>query len=391
MGEPGWQAMPGLGPPAEVAAARARPPEAGFPVGDTAFASPTTGWAFVGDGRTAQCRVLFTEDAGATWSPQLSWRGLFYGRLAAFGERQAGLGLAVSQGDDINGYRPEPHAAGDPFIGPDAFLLGTEDAGATWRLAPNPDRHTSGFHFLTPRQIWLRSYVHWEDEARTDLIRTRDGGATWQRLRGKDGLAVMSVSFQSATEGLLVAVQGDRVDLLCRTMDAGTSWEREPLVPPPGLPARADVHLIPVARQDAGVLLVLSAQSRSDSQRRPRWEGSYAYRRAGQHGWDGPYRLPMAAVRSRPPQLAVPAADGRIWAAGGQDLFVADDLAGPWQRRSVRLPAGQLITRIDPVAGGVIWLTTDKYTLPGTMAGGQLYRSADDGAHWDRVLVTAPD
>jgi hypothetical protein len=40
--------------------------------------------------------------------------------------------------------------------------------------------------------------------ARTDLLRTQDGGASWQRLAGMDGVAVMSATFQSATEGLLL-------------------------------------------------------------------------------------------------------------------------------------------------------------------------------------------
>jgi hypothetical protein len=217
VGEPGWQLMPGVSAPVDVAAAEARRPAAGFAVGDAGFASPTTGWAYVGDGRAAQCRVLFTEDAGATWSKQLAWRGLFYGTLAAFDERQAGFALAVSQGDDINGYRREPRAAGDPFIGPDVFLAGTQDAGATWTLAPNPDRRTSGAHFLTPRQIWLRSHVSGEDGGRTDLIRTQDGGATWHRLEGRDGVAAVSVNFQSATQGLLVTAKGDRADLLYGT------------------------------------------------------------------------------------------------------------------------------------------------------------------------------
>lgn len=387
MAEPGWQPIPAMSAPVEVAAAKARPPEAGFAVGDTAFASPTTGWAYVVDLQTAQCRVLFTEDAGATWRPQLAWRGLFYGRLAAFDEHQAAFALAVSQGDDINGYRPEPHAADDPFVGPDAFLAGTENAGATWTLAQTV-RGASGAHILTPRQIFLRTYVHRQSGMRSDLVRTRDGGATWHRLEGVPGIAVVDVNFQSATDGLLVAAEGNRANLLYRTVDAGVSWEPEPLEPPPGLPAKAEVRLDPVARQDGDVLLVLSASSSRDSARRPKWEGSYVYRRVGQRDWAGPYRLPMVPVRSRRPHPVAWGADGRIWAAAGHDLFVADDPAGPWHRRHLPLPAKQLVTRIDPVAGGVVWLTTNNaFKIPGAAPGGQLYRSADDGARWNRVAI----
>jgi hypothetical protein len=69
----------------------------------------------------------------------------------------------------------------------------------------------------------------------------------------------------------------------------------------------------------------------------------------------------MATTRLRSPHVAVPGADGRIWAAAGHDLFVADDLVGPWQHRLVPLPAGQVITRLDPVGDGALWLTTRKF------------------------------
>jgi hypothetical protein len=50
-------------------------------------------------------------------------------------------------------------------------------------------------------------------------------------------------------------------------------------------------------------------------------------------------------------------------------------------------PAGQVITRLDPVGDGALWLTTRKFPSLAAVSGGQLYRSADDGAHWNRVLV----
>ena len=408
--DPGWQPFPRTGVPAEVAGQQARGAEAGFGVGTAAFASPTTGWVYVGDGESAQCRVLFTDDAGATWSPQLAWRGLFYGRLAVFGEREAGFGLSVSRGDDINGYRPDPHPADDPFIGTDAFLAGTQNAGVTWTLAPIPDRRASGLYFLTPRRIWLtlylsevvpveggghvvgdggaRTWVLREGGVRTDLMRTPDGGVTWQRLRRMDGVGVMSVCFQSEAEGLMVATgERNRMDLLYRTVDGGVSLERVPLAPPRGLSASADTLLVPVAGLGGGVLLVLSARSRSDSERRPRWEGSYVYAADGQGGWAGPFPLPLPSARLSPPHMAAPGPDGRVWAAADRDLLVADDPAGPWRHQTVPLPAGQVITGLNPVGDGVLWLTTRRFPGIEAVYGGQLYRSADDGANWTRVLV----
>lgn len=389
-----WRLIPGTAAPVALAAGQARPPGAGFAVGDTAFASPTAGWAYLGDGSTAECTVLFTEDAGATWRPQLSWRGLLYGKLAAYDERRAAVDLAVAQGDDINGHRAPARAAGDPFVGPDAYVAGTEDAGATWQLAPLPSRQASGARSSTTRLTWLKSLTHTDSGMRLGLIRTQDGGTTWHRLDGMKDLPVLDMCFPSAAEGLLVTVEDDRADVVYRTVDEGATWETVPLAPPPGVPGRASTRIQPVAGRDGRVLLMLFALSRSDADRRPKWEGTYVYWRDGRGDgqpdpmgdWAGPYRLPMAPVRSHAPSLAAFGPDGRIWAAAGHELLVADDPAGPWQRRDVPLPPEQLITRIDPVADGVLWLTTDKYTLPGTMPGGQLYRSADDGAHWTRVL-----
>jgi hypothetical protein len=237
----------------------------------------------------------------------------------------------------------------------------------------------AGFHFLTPQQAWL---------LRNGVIRTRDGGVTWQLAWSMAAVRGMLVRFQSEAEGLLVATgERDRVDVLYRTADGGVTWERVPLEFPPGLLASVATLLEPVAGRDGGVLLVLSARSRSGAERRPRWEGTYVYRDNGQGGWNGPYRLPIATARLGPPHLAVPGPDSRIWAAAGHDIYVTDDLAGPLQHRPVPLPAGQVITRLDPVADGVLWLTTRPFPAVARVSGGQLYRSPDDGAHWTRVLV----
>lgn len=161
-------------------------------------------------------------------------------------------------------------------------------------------------------------YVLREGGARTDLLRSSDGGVTWQRLRGVDGVGVMTVRFQSETDGLLMATgERNRVGLLYRTADGGLSWKRVPLDPPPGLPASAATLLDPVTRLGGGVLLVLKAEFRSGSERRPKWEGIYAYRPDGQGGWAGPFRLPLGVVRLSPPHLAVPGPGRPVPGGGG--------------------------------------------------------------------------
>jgi len=252
----------------------------GLPVGATAFASPAAGWAV--SGALAGFRLLYTEDAGATWTPQLAWYGAHYGKVSAFDSRRAGLVLGMwRKAAEVNGY---PVGGGQVFAGaPDAgaaWFAGTQDAGATWTLGTPPDRQGSMFHFLTPRQVWLLISVlgHYP---RTEMARTEDGGATWSRIECPDD-GFIRFAFSSATDGLAVAADRHRADILYATTDGGTIWTRESLAAPPGVPASAETWLIPVIRPGVGTLLLLRALSRRESSR-PRWEATFAYAHLGQH------------------------------------------------------------------------------------------------------------
>jgi hypothetical protein len=70
--------------------------------------------------------------------------------------------------------------------------------------------------------------------------------------------------------------------------------------------------------------------------------------------------------------------------ASGHDVWVADDLAGPWQHRRVPLPEEETVGDICPVGNGVVWLTTAV-----GVGGGGLYRSENDGITWTRLPVAA--
>jgi photosystem II stability/assembly factor-like uncharacterized protein len=387
----GWRPIPTGTAPVQVAAAAAPRQVSGLEVGVTAFASPTAGWAFVG--APAMCRLLYTDDAGATWRPQLAWEGNILGRLTAFDARGAGLALGLTpQADTLNGY---PVGGGDYT----ALFASTWDAGATWTVASPPDpvkTFTGLFHFLTPQLLWalMRPFGH---TMRTQLVRTSDGGASWELSGGPGDLPLIRVAFSSPTDGVAVAADERRSDILYVTGDGGDTWTRTPLRPP--VPANAMTTLTPVVRAGTPALVLLRVEP--PARMAPAgWAGIYAYIGGGQ-AWSGPYRLPMTLTGL---DLAVIGADGRFWAASGQDVWVADDLAGPWEHRPVPLPGEHLrtppwdprlvplpsrevIADIAPVGDGVVWLTTTHGDALGGVPSGQLYRSEDDGAHWTRLTV----
>src|SRR5262249_26438823 len=146
------------------------------------------------------------------------------------------LALRPRFGNEING---RPVAAGEPFC---YFLATTRDAGATWTLGSPPDQQGTGVYFLTPPQTWLLIYVPGSD-FRSDLARTEDGGATWSRIDGTGYPPPVQVAFATPTDGLVVAQDRHRADILYRTTDGGTTWARQHLAPPPGVPKGAETWL----------------------------------------------------------------------------------------------------------------------------------------------------
>lgn len=385
-----WRPESPSAAPVRVAAAP-RQRVSGVEVGQTAFATPTTGWALVGG--LNECRLLYTDDAGASWTTQLSWQGSLVGRVTAFDAERAGLVLGLGPpASEVNG---RPVGDGSGYV---AIFAGTEDAGATWTLGaePRPGQFTGMFHFLSPRQLWIMMAPPGR-YPQTDVARTGDGGATWATMQAPGDLPVSLVAFSTLTNGVLVAAGRRRSDILWVTGDGGDTWTRIPLPSPP-VPEYATTWLTPVARPQKPILLLLRAERHS--QKPAPWAGTFAYYGGGQ-SWSGPYRLPMTPTGL---DFAVVGVDGSFWAASGHNLWVADDLAGPWRHQTVPLHGGHLrgaswdptlaplpttevIADVAPVGDGVVWLTTTHGTAPGAMPSGRLFRSEDDGEHWTELTV----
>jgi photosystem II stability/assembly factor-like uncharacterized protein len=109
----------------------------------------------------------------------------------------------------------------------------SDDAGATWSdVAPVPGFRAAYVDALDPEHIWLEGAVcttptspelaslkpGWCDRAQSMIVRTDDGGASWQIVNLRHGIG--SIDFVSPTTGFAFSSQ------LLVTHDAGTTWER---------------------------------------------------------------------------------------------------------------------------------------------------------------------
>ena len=116
--------------------------------------------------------------------------------------------------------------------GGNGVLLSTDDGGATWRAHARPSEDTlHDVYFTDERNGWLvceRSIYDLKelDEARTYLLRTRDGGASWDRVNvlGKDEDArLVRALFTHNGRGWAFGEAG----ALYTTRDGGATWERQ--------------------------------------------------------------------------------------------------------------------------------------------------------------------
>ncbi|PYS50667.1 MAG: hypothetical protein DMF68_06465 [Acidobacteria bacterium] len=120
-------------------------------------------------------------------------------------------------------------------VGSKGVLLATDDGGETWSTIPRPtDDALQDVYFSDEQNGWLvaeRSIydLKTNDEPRTYLMRTMDGGKIWKRVNviGKDVDArLVRALFTNEGRGWAFGEGG----LLYTTRDGGLNWERQ-LIP----------------------------------------------------------------------------------------------------------------------------------------------------------------
>jgi len=193
-------------------------------------------------GKGAASRIFKTTDAGAHWQTQFTNEdpGAFYDAMTFWDARR---GLAIS--DSVNGS----------FV-----ILTTRDGGATWTRVPAralpPALPNEGAFAGSGTNIAVAAGGHaWIGTgaaARSRVLRTADGGATWAiaetPLNASESAGIFSVAFRNPREGMTVGgdyrQERSAENVAAFSPDGGVTWKpirglggfRSAVAPVPGTP-----------------------------------------------------------------------------------------------------------------------------------------------------------
>lgn len=126
-------------------------------------------------------------------------------------------------------------------VGERGHILISTDAGKSWRQADVPTRATlTGVYFHDAKLGWAVGHD-------AVILRTRDGGTTWERVHWapEDETPFLDVWFADAQNGFAIGAYGR----CFVTSDGGTTWEERPI-------SDDDFHLNQIARSASGRLYI---------------------------------------------------------------------------------------------------------------------------------------
>ena len=238
---------------------------------DVYFANREIGWAIGGDlvGNKMEYVLLHTDDGGAVWQNEdvpiadvqckLHFLDPETGWLVGWDVNSAGRGVVAHTTDGgqswiIYKIPRDPHFSGNldlravSFVSPqegwavgDSTILHTVDRGETWEIQHvKPEDMTKDYHFqwvqfLDGQTGWAGGTNKGETGDRTGIMRTTDGGKSWEEtfpkqmfnafqfINSRVGIGVGYVwrldNVQKASSGIS---EVDGVVLL--TTDGGRSW-----------------------------------------------------------------------------------------------------------------------------------------------------------------------
>jgi photosystem II stability/assembly factor-like uncharacterized protein len=225
-------------------------------IDDLHFVDPLTGWIATGDGT-----IYRTNDGGISWQPQFTDPELYF-RCIRFADRDHGwagtlvtpkLLFATANGGatwEVVTNLPEPrpnalcglwapssrvvYAVGS-FSGP-ARVLKTGDGGATWSssdLSSLAETLVDVYFWNELEGIVVGSTGDFPSQSRSVVLRTTNGGASWQRrhLGSRLNEWAWKVSFLTADTGYVSLERPGPPMFLLKTVNRGLTWSELPFEP----------------------------------------------------------------------------------------------------------------------------------------------------------------
>jgi photosystem II stability/assembly factor-like uncharacterized protein len=186
-------------------------------------------------------------------------------------------------------------------VGERGHILVSRDEGATWSQSDVPTRA-----LLTG--VWMHDErLGWAVGHDETILRTRDGGATWELVRSEPGAErpLLDVWFRDAENGIAVGAYG----AFLVTGDGGSTWTERPI-------GDDDFHLNQIAAVAGGPLYLAA-------------EAGHLYRSDD----EGASWIALASPYSGSFFGVLPLADGGLLCFGLRgNLFRSDDRGDSWRR-----------------------------------------------------------
>src|SRR5450759_281407 len=316
-----------------------------------AFVTPSLGWAvinpFTPSSSVGQFRVFRTVDGARHWELQLTGQSSSPGFTS----------ITVHFFDTTHGYMAVDLA----FAGERVYL--TTDSGDEWHAVQLPAPQTVAVTFSDATHAWAAAQANTPSGQLFKLYATSDGAATWQRLPDPPGDAYY-LAFRGSSEAWMGSL-GPGPPHVYTSTDAGRSWQRHDLPPPPGRTwdttgSGTTVQLLPrigaVATTESGVT------------------GSSVASLFTSFDTGSTWRL-------------VPTSPGEVgfqdtshwWAITGTVLSKSTDAGQTWSQVNSALPDWQFVPHV---------LDSKHAWAELTVAGGYgLALTSDGGLHWTRGNV----
>jgi photosystem II stability/assembly factor-like uncharacterized protein len=298
-----------------------------------------------GAGGEVIARVYATADGGETWS------------ALPFPDSASVAIEGVFFADSMAGW----------VVGPSGYIRKTTDAGLTWLAQSSPvSRKLHRVHFTNPATGWITGGS--QDGSSFLLLKTADGGATWQDLSfGSNCYSCEDIWFADSLHGWIVGQDASINPFIQHTTDGGAIWTAQS----PNLPTGNG----PVSSVCFPTSLIGWATSSSIYQTP---SGSILHTTNGGDSWyvQANSGLHYNYALDAPDTLHAAILSTQVLSPAAGKVFCTTDGGASWA--SAALPTYSYGSGCQ-YRGADIWVCQDN---------SQILRSSDHGATWDWQLYS---